>query len=342
MQRTVILLLLVATAFAQQQDKKQLTIESLYGGQPLTGNAPESIKWSPDGETVTFIQRDPQTQRPELWKIDVKTGEKSVLVSTEKLGTLAPTASSIRDPREQERRTRYNVAAYQWAPDGKHLLFDANGAIWYFRLDFGTAVNISRSTDSMRDPKFSPNGKLLSFVRKHNLYTLDIIDDYETQLTRIDPPKGSRSNDPPRKEDEENILNGDTDWVYPEELGVRSNYFWSPDSKQIAYLQTDQTNVPTYPIVDWIPTHPTVENFHYPKAGDVNPSVRLGVVGSGGGNTKWIDFGDALKDAYLPRFGWIKPGFLWAEVLNRAQNKLDLYFIDVQNNRWHVVLSETS
>src|SRR5271167_2785022 len=180
MQRTFIFLLLAATALAQQSAKKPLTVETLYGGQSITGPAPESIKWSPDGDTATYIQRDPKTQRPELWKLDVKTGEKSVLVSTEKLGTLVPTASSIRDPREQERRSRYNVAAYQWAPDGKHLLFDANGAIWYFRLDFGTAVNISKSTDSMRDPKFSPNGKLLSFVRKHNLYTLDIIDDYET------------------------------------------------------------------------------------------------------------------------------------------------------------------
>ena len=76
----------------------------------------------------------------------------------------------------------------------------------------------------------------------------------------------------------EDLLNGDIDWVYAEELGVRSNYFWSPDGRQIAFLHMDESKVPTYPITDWMPTHPAVDPEKYPKVGDPNPVVKLGVV----------------------------------------------------------------
>ncbi len=77
-----------------------------------------------------------------------------------------------------------------------------------------------------------------------------------------------------------NLLNGEVDWVYEEELYTRSNYFWSPDGKQIAFLQMNEKEVPTYPITDWMPTHPTVDQEKYPQPGDPNPKVRLGVVSS--------------------------------------------------------------
>ena len=124
---------------------------------------------------------------------------------------------------------------------------------------------------------------------------------------------------------EGNLLNGEVDWVYAEELSVRSNYFWSPDGKSIVFLHMDETRVPTYPITDWMPTHPTVDMEKYPQAGDPNPVVRLGVVSASGGDTKWISLTDD-HDTYIPRFGWVRDGILWAEVLNRAQDNLDLYF----------------
>src|SRR5208283_4376918 len=84
------------------------------------------------------------------------------------------------------------------------------------------------------------------------------------------------------------ILNGEVDWVYEEELESRSNYFWSPDSKNLAYLQMNETDVPEYPLTDWIPTHALVRSQRYPQPGDPNPDVRLGVVSVGGGKTVWI------------------------------------------------------
>ena len=84
------------------------------------------------------------------------------------------------------------------------------------------------------------------------------------------------------------MLNGEVDWVYEEELDARSNYFWSPDSKNLAYLQMNETAVPQYPLTDWIPTHAQVELQRYPQPGDPNPEVRVGVVSAKGGKTAWV------------------------------------------------------
>ncbi len=318
---------------------KELTIEAIFAEGGLTGRAPETIKWSPDGTKVSFVQRDDSGDHGELWYVDTTTGEKKVLVSEIKLAQLSPPLSKIKDEREKERVTRYHVAAYIWSPDSKHLLFDSQGQLWYFDLGTGTGVQLTASSDPSDDPKFSPDGKRLAYVRKHNLYVHPVSGEQgEYQLTR-DENKDKDKKDK-RDEKEDNILNGEVDWVYAEELSVRSNYFWSPDGHDILYLQMDETRVPTYPITDWMPTHPKVDAEKYPKAGDPNPAVRLGVVGSGGGKTRWIKLTDD-EDTYVPRFGWIREGWAWAEVLNRKQDTMDLYFIETKSGKTRKVLTES-
>jgi dipeptidyl-peptidase-4 len=122
---------------------------------------------------------------------------------------------------------------------------------------------------------------------------------------------------------------------------VRSNYFWSPDGKDIVFLQMDETAVPSYPITDWLPTKAKADMQKYPKAGDPNPAVRLGVVTATGGKPKWILLTEA-QDIYIPRFGWIGEGLLWAQVLNRAQDTLDLYIVDAHSGHSKKVLTETA
>jgi len=319
---------------------KQLTIEAIFADGGITGRAPETIKWSPDGTKVSFVQRDDSGEHGELWYVDTTTGEKKVLVSETKLTQLSPPLSKIKDEREKERVTRYHVAAYLWSPDSKHLLFDSQGQLWYFDLDTGTGVQLTASSDPSDDPKFSPDGKRLAYVRKHNLYVHPVAGELgEYQLTR-DETK-DKDKDKSKKDDkEDNILNGEVDWVYAEELAVRSNFFWSPEGHDILFLQMDETRVPTYPITDWIPTHPHVDAEKYPKAGDPNPVVRLGVVGSGGGKPRWIKLTDD-DDTYVPRFGWIREGWAWAELLNRKQDTMDLYFIDTRSGKTRKVLTES-
>ncbi len=318
---------------------KPLTIDAIFAEGGLTGRAPETIKWSPDGTRVSFVQRDDSGDHGELWYVDTTTGEKKVLVTEVKLAQLSPPLSKIKDEREKERVTRYHVAAYIWSPDSKHLLFDSQGQLWYFDLETGTGVQLTASSDPSDDPKFSPDGKRLAYVRKHNLYVHPVSGEQgEYQLTRDESKDKDKKNKKDDKED--NILNGEVDWVYAEELAVRSNYFWSPEGHDILYLQMDETRVPTYPITDWMPTHPKVDAEKYPKAGDPNPVVRLGVVGSERGKTRWIKLPDD-DDTYVPRFGWIREGWAWAEVLNRKQDTMDLYFIETKSGKTRKVLTES-
>jgi len=341
------LVLFAITLFAQTAPPKQLTIDAIFAEGGLTGRAPETIKWSADSTKVSFVQRDDAGEHGELWYVDTTTGEKKVLVSESKLVQLAPSATHIKDEREKERVTRYHVAAYIWSPDSKHLLFDSQGQLWYFDLNTGTGVQLTSSPDASEDPKFSPDGKRLAYVRKHNLYVHPVSgEEGERQITHDegkdkDKDKDKDKNCDKDKEKNDNILNGEVDWVYADELDVRSNYFWSPEGHDILFLQMDETRVPTYPITDWMPTHPHVDLEKYPKAGDANPSVRLGVVGSGGGKVKWIT-PTSDDDIYIPRFGWIREDWAWAEVLNRKQDTMDLYFIDVKSGRSRKVLTESS
>jgi dipeptidyl-peptidase-4 len=313
-------------AEAQTAPTKPLTIETMYQPGGLTGRAPETTEWSPDGTKLTFVQRDEKGEKGELWYVDTATGEKKVLVSAAKLASLDPDVNKVKDEREKERRTRYHVAAYLWAPDSKHLIFDSQGQLWLYDLGSETAVQFTSAPDPSGDPKFSPDGGHVAYVRKHNLYVRPISGKDEKQLT---------------KDTGDNLFNGDIDWVYAEELAVRSNYFWSPDSREIVFMHMDETKVPIYPITDWIPTHPNVENEKYPKVGDPNPAVKLGVVEADKGKVRWLSLpGD--EESYIPRFGWVRDGVIWAEVLNRTEDKMDLYFVDAKSGKSRIVLTEST
>ena len=318
--------------------RKPLTIEAIFAPGGITGRPPETIQWTPDHTKFSYIQRDDSGEHGELWSVDAATGKKTLLVSETKLATLAPPIEKIKDEREIERINRYHVEPYYWAPDSKHILFIPRGQLWFYSLENGTAVQLSASSDRSSDPKFSPDGSRLAYLRKHNLYVRHLSNDTETQLTH---DKDDRDKDKDEKKKDTNLMNGEVDWVYAEELSVRSNYFWSPDSKSIVFLRMDETRVPTYPITDWMPTHPTVDMEKYPKAGDPNPVVRLGVVSASGGDIKWITLTDD-PDTYIPRFGWLLDGVLWAEAMNRAQDRMDLYFSDAHTGRSRKVLTETT
>ncbi|MBV9885506.1 MAG: DPP IV N-terminal domain-containing protein, partial [Acidobacteria bacterium] len=259
--------------------KQPLTIEAIFAPGGLSGRPPEAVKWSPDSKKVAFIQRDNNDEHGGLWYADADTGEKKLLVPDAKLASLATSVEKIKDDREKERLTRYHIDPYQWAPSSQQLLFNSQGQLWLYSMETGTAVQITSSNGQNSDSKFSSNGKKLAYLRGHNLYVRDMPDGAERALTQERPAKEGS---------EDNILNGEVDWVYAEELSVRSNYFWSPDGKDLVYLQMDETNVPSYPIVNWMPTHAKVDMEKYPQAGDPNPVVRLGVVGASGGKTKWI------------------------------------------------------
>ena len=137
------------------------------------------------------------------------------------------------------------------------------------------------------------------------------------------------------------MTNGAVDWLYEEELDTRSNYFWSPDSKHLAYLQMNETGVPRYPIVDWIPSHAKVDRQFYPQPGDPNPEVRVGVVAGSGGKTKWIDIPIDGGNGYIPRFGWLNSRTVWVETLTRDHKRIALYFADILTDGIEEILTKS-
>ena len=114
------------------------------------------MEWSPDGTKLTFVQRDDKGEKGELWYVDAATGEKKVLVSAAKLASLDPDVNKVKNEREKERLTRYHVAAYLWAPDSKHLIFDSQGQLWLYDLGTETAVQFTSAAIRAEIRSFRP------------------------------------------------------------------------------------------------------------------------------------------------------------------------------------------
>jgi dipeptidyl-peptidase-4 len=317
--------LVSVAALAQQPPaKKQFTVESVFAASAASARPPAATQWSPDGTKLSYIQHGASGEQESLFYFDPASGKSAQLIAADKLASLAPSTGKLKNDRQRENRSRFGVAEYQWAPDSRSLLFDALGQLWIFDLASARGRQLTDASEPSSDPKFSPDGKTLSYVRDHNLYLRPITGGHEVALT---------------KSTNADLLNGEVDWLYSEELDVRSNYFWSPDSTQILYLQMNESPVPQYPIVNWIPTHPETEQERYPKAGDANPTVKL-MLTDLRGKSKEINLG-LSGDQYIPRFGWARPGLAWAMVMNRAQNQQDLYFIDVRTGKSRRVLQES-
>ena len=305
---------------AAQTGAKPLTVEAIYAHGPVIGHVPAELTWSPDGKHLTYLDGG------ELVDLDPGTGKPRVLVSRAKLATLSGANATETD---RDHRDRYKMASYLWAPDAAHLLFDSNGRLWIYDLRNGTGVQIGfTGAGSGDDPKFSPDGRSVSFLRDHGLAVVRL-NDAGTPMNVVAPAPNPAT------------LNGEVDWVYEEEMETRSNYFWSPDSKNLAYLQMNETDVPEYPIADWIPTHAKVDLQRYPQPGDPNPDVRVGVVSAGGGKTAWVKLPIAAGQDYIPRFGWVDHKTLWVETVTRDHKHRNFYFADAASGQAHAVLELT-
>jgi dipeptidyl-peptidase-4 len=206
-----------------QENSKPLTVEQIFSHGPVMGTPPDGLDWSPDGQHLTYLDGG------ELIDLDPGSKKPHVLVSRAKLATLGGGKSSEQD---RDHRERYGMANYLWAPDSKHLMFDSNGSLWIYDLSNGTGIQIGYSGEgSGDDPKFSPNGEYISFIRNHGLAVVPLREAGTPTVMVAGAPNPT-------------ILNGEVDWVYQEELDTKSNYFWSPDSKSLAFMQMIEESVP--------------------------------------------------------------------------------------------------
>jgi dipeptidyl-peptidase-4 len=309
-------LTLVWSAWATAAGKKPITLEAIAARERPP--APSEPVWAPDGKRFVY------TEGSKLLLYDVASRAKRDLVSLDAVAAAAtavpPAARFAFEDRDVEERK------IQWLPSGKELLLSAGGDLFLFRVEVGGWTQLTATPEAERDPKVSPDGSRVSFRRGHDLYVMEIASRKVTRLTG----DGSSTR-----------LNAELDWVYPEELDLRTAYWWSPDSKSIAYLQFDVSREPLYPQADLTRLPAVFEPERFPKAGDPNADVLLGVVAVTGGRTRWMNLGET-RDALLTRFAWLPDSSgIAVERLNRIQNRLDLLIADARTGDTRTALRET-
>ncbi len=326
---TLFLLAFFAPPSAAQQSAtsgKALTVERIYSMPSLSGRLTRGLTWTPDGKQLSYFETKGagKEAKSELWVMEATNGERRLLVAADKLESILPADSS--KPTQATGLGRRAPAQYQWAPDGAGILFQGPTALAWLDLKSQAARTLVSGKAAIADPKISPNGKFVSFVRDHNVWLVNLADGKERAITQ-----GGT----------EEIRKGELDWVYPEELEIKTAYWWSPDSSTIAYLEMDERKVSQYPLVDFSSPSGEAELERYPVAGGANPVVRVLVVSVQGGEPRAMDIG-AETDIYIPRVNWLNDSkHIAIQRLNRAQNTLDLLIANAATGKTRTALTES-
>ena len=199
----------------------------------------------------------------------------------------------------------------------------------YYKDVQGKETRLTNDTLEEKNPTLSPDGKQVAFTRNNDLYSVEVESRKETRYTN---------------DGTDVIYNGWASWVYYEEiLGRPTRYkafWWSPDSRSIAFMRFDDSKVPVFPIYGSTGQHGYLENTRYPKAGDRNPEVKVGIVKTGVQGTTWADF-DAKADQYFGTPFWMADSkTLWVQWMNRDQNNLIIYSVTPQDGKKKVIYEE--
>jgi dipeptidyl-peptidase 4 len=294
--------------------KKPVTLEALAAQAPPAG---VQAIWSPDGKRIALRQEG------NLQLVDVASRSRRHVLSLSALSSAAtpvPPAAAF----GWENR-RVSEQSLQWTPDSKRMIASQGGDVFLIHLEAGGFQQLTATPFAERDPKLSPDGKKLAYRRDHDLYVLDLATRQSRRLTADGSPT---------------LLNGELDWVYPEELDLGTAYWWSPDSQSIAYLQFDISREMVHPHVDMLGLFAKVEPQRFPKAGTPNADVRLGVIPAQGGATKWMDLGET-RDRLLARVYWTPDAKGLAVFrLNRVQNELHVLGAEAATGRSKIVFEE--
>ena len=297
--------------------QQKISVEEIYTGafRPKAMDELQSLKKS---NQYTVLNSDRATTSQQIDLFDYATLRKvSTLIDTKNFKSLAD-----------------GIDSYTFSNDEKQMLI-ANATTPIFRHSFTadyylynlTTKELTKILERVQEPTFSPDGTKVAFARENNLFVYDIASKEITQVT-TDGKKNA-------------IINGITDWVYEEEFAFVRAFDWSADSKKLAYIRFDESEVPEFSMNIYQKNlYPTVETFKYPKAGEKNALVSLFVYDVAVKSSKAINLGN-YSDFYIARMKWTSDAnVLCAQVLNRHQDNLDLIFVDGTSGAAKVVLNE--
>lgn len=297
----------------------QLSNETIWGSNAFASQL-VAITWAPDGEHFTHVRKE--TGGTDLISVNARTGAEDVLVR----------GFDLVAPGESE---PIAIEEYSFSSDRSKLLIFTNSArVWrqntkgeYFVWDFNRRQLTPTSTRPgyQMFAKLSPDGTRVAFVRDNNLFVTNLRTGEERALT---------------DDGTEDIINGTSDWVYEEELGLRDAFRWSPDGSKIAFWRFDQSPIETFYMIDETTLYPTLIPLRYPKAGAVNSRVQIGITDVAGGNTRWVDIGEN-SDIYIAGMDFVDDAEIWLTRLNRHQNRLELLLADAVTGASRVIFTDT-
>lgn len=326
---TVLLALVTQSLKAQN---KLLTIDDIFDPVKkvnFNGSTP-TIRWLKDGNHYLLTNEASRRDVPRLQKVNAATGEAVPFFDAAKMQAAFAALPGVT---AQDAKQLANRGNYDLNPPETAVLINWSNDLFYYEFGSDRAIRLTSGPEEEVGEGFSPDGKMVSFVRGNNLYVEDLsMQRRERALTSDGSAK---------------ILNGRLDWVYQEELYGRGNfgaYWWSPDSTTIAFLRFDENPVPEFTVVDHIPYDQNVEVTPYPKAGDPNPIVKLGVISAAGGDIRWVDtFKYQPADLLISRVTWSPDSKnVVYQAQNREQTFLDVNFADARDGKSRNVLHETS
>ena len=242
-------------------------------------------------------------------KVNAATGRAQPFVDAKALSSGLARLSSL------DQSTAQSIAArtsFDMDPAKRGFLFEHGQDLYYAAFDGSVAVRLTSNPGREQFPQFSPDSKSVAFVRDFDLYVVDIAGQTERRLTT-----GGR----------DDLRHGHADWVYYEEIFNRRwpAFWWSPDSKKLAFMEFDDAGVPLHTVMDDTITPRRLEQTHYPRSGEANPKVRFGVVIAAGGPVQWADLSDYSADSFLiSDVGWWSDSSAaYCYVQDRIQTWLD-------------------
>ncbi|HMO66517.1 MAG TPA: DPP IV N-terminal domain-containing protein, partial [Verrucomicrobiota bacterium] len=286
---------------------------------------PAALQLGPRGEVIYFLRSGPRSRSQGLFVYEVATGRTRELVTP---AALAGADGDKLSPAEAARRERLRLSAagltsYELGPGGREILVPYGDGLFLVDAVTGAARRLPLGGGAF-DPKLSPDGRDVGFIRDHDVWALNLATGRERQVTR-----GGTAE----------VSHGEAEFVAAEEMGRHTGWWWAPDGKSILYQESDARGVELWHVAD--PARPEIAPRapYCPRPGQANVRVRLGLVGVRGGRTTWLKW-DAERFPYLAHADWHPAGGLTVKVQSRDQRELVLLRADPRTGTTTPLLTE--
>jgi dipeptidyl-peptidase-4 len=289
---------------------------------------PGAFVFTPGSKALNYLKSESASLSRVLWRVELPGGAPRVVARPPGEGdTEANLSPAEKLRRERQRLRETGITQVIHARDADVAIIPLRGDLYLQRGD-GPLERLTESKSPEIDPQLTRDGSRVAFVRDEELFVLDLASRTEAQLTR-----GAGGG----------VTHGLAEFIAQEEMDRSAGFWWSPDGARIAYQQTDERAIAVYTIVHQGGENYSTETHRYPFPGGANARVRLGVIASTGGETRWLSLGEKEDDdLYLARVTWADATTLLVQTLDRDQRSLRLLRFDVETGQRSLLVENRS